>query len=96
MQLFRHETRQKNATTRRLYARYELAHTVVDFLAAVFFLVGSVLFFWNELETSAIWCFVLGSLLFCVKPTLRLAREIHLWRVGKLKTLAEAEAQSLD
>ncbi|ETX14158.1 N-acetyl-gamma-glutamyl-phosphate reductase [Roseivivax halodurans JCM 10272] len=95
MKLFRHETRQQSAETRRLYARYEVAHTIVDFLAAFLFLVGSVLFFWKALETAAIWCFVIGSVFFCVKPTLRLAREIHLWRIGRTDTLARAEEQTI-
>ncbi|ETW11664.1 hypothetical protein ATO8_15493 [Roseivivax marinus] len=95
MQLFRHETRQSTEHTRKLYARYALAHTMVDFLAAVLFLVGSVLFFWNELETAAIWCFVVGSVFFCVKPTLKLAREIHMWRAGQTDALAEEEEGAL-
>ncbi|SFD90873.1 YrhK family protein [Roseivivax sediminis] len=89
--LFRHETRQSTARTRRLYARYELAHTIVDFAAAVLFLVGSVLFFWDETQFTATWMFVFGSLFFCVKPTLRLTREIHLFRAGDTETLADAE-----
>ncbi|SLN46778.1 hypothetical protein ROJ8625_02264 [Roseivivax jejudonensis] len=96
MRLFRHATRQSTARTRRLYARYELAHTLVDFLAAILFLVGSVLFFWSALETAAIWCFVFGSVFFCVKPSLRLAREVHMYRIGRIQDLAEAERNSLD
>ncbi|QFT64019.1 YrhK-like protein [Roseivivax halotolerans] len=91
MRLFRHENRQQTDQTRRLYARYELAHTAVDFAAAFLFLVGSVLFFWQSLETAAIWCFVLGSVFFCVKPTLRLIREIHLYRIGETDALAKAD-----
>ena len=88
MKLFRHEHRERNADTRRIYARYEIAHTVADFLAALCFLVGSVLFFWPEVETLAVWLFVIGSVFFMAKPSLRLAREIQLWRMGQLDTLA--------
>ncbi|MDF0602666.1 YrhK family protein [Psychromarinibacter sp. C21-152] len=89
MQLFRHENRERNHHTRRVYAMFELVYTCVDFSAAVCFFVGSVLFFWQETETAAIWLFVVGSLLFAAKPSLRLAREIKLARMGKLETLAE-------
>ena len=37
----------------------------------------------------ATWLFVFGSLLFCIKPTLRLIREVHLWRVGGREELAK-------
>jgi uncharacterized membrane protein YhfC len=87
MGLFDHRNRERNADTRRVYAAYEIAHTVVDFLAATCFLVGSVLFLWARYETEAIWLFILGSVFFCVKPTLRLAREVQLWRMGQLDKL---------
>jgi uncharacterized membrane protein YhfC len=89
MKLFNHANRQRNADTRRVYARFEIAHTLVDFGAAVCFTIGSVLFFWKQYETPAIWLFTVGSVLFMAKPTLRLAREIKLYRMGKLDALAE-------
>lgn len=89
MQLFRHENRERNHETRRVYAIFELVYTVVDFSAAVFFFVGSVLFFWKSTETAAIWLFVIGSLLFAAKPSLRLAREIKLVSMGNFESLAE-------
>jgi len=89
MRLFDHRNRDRNADTRRIYAAYEIAHTAVDFMAALCFLVGSVLFLWPAYETGAVWLFIVGSVFFCVKPTLRLAREIQLWRMGKVAQLAE-------
>ncbi|RSK32706.1 hypothetical protein EJA01_10220 [Rhodovulum iodosum] len=88
MQLFRHASRERNADTRRVYALYEIAHTVVDFAAALCFLVGSILFFWDAAETPAIWLFVLGSVFFFLKPAIRLMREIQLYRMGRLDRLA--------
>ncbi|EPX79601.1 YrhK family protein [Salipiger mucosus] len=89
MKLFRHENRDRNDDTRRVYALFELAHTSVDFGAAFCFTVGSVLFFWKSLETQAIWLFTVGSVLFMAKPSLRLAREIKLLRMGRYEDLAE-------
>lgn len=89
MKLFRTSNRDLNADTRRVYATYEIAHTAVDFCAALCFLVGSVLFFWPEWEALAIWFFVVGSIFFMMKPTLRLVREIQLYRMGDMARLAE-------
>ncbi|MAQ83764.1 YrhK family protein [Psychromarinibacter halotolerans] len=89
MRLFRHENRQRNHGTRRVYAMFELAYTFVDFSAAVCFTIGSVLFFWDSTMTIATWLFLVGSILFAAKPSLRLAREIKLARMGELEKLAE-------
>jgi len=88
MALFTHENRSRSAESQRVYAAYEIAHTVVDFLAAISFLLGSVLFFYADTQYQATWLFVVGSLFFCLKPTLKLAREIHLWRMGRVEALA--------
>ncbi|WP_172299113.1 YrhK family protein [Pseudoruegeria sp. HB172150] len=93
MRLFRHENRDRNEDTRRIYAAFELVHTFVDFSAAVCFTIGSVLFFWDSTQTPATWLFLIGSILFAAKPSLRLAREIKLARMGELDKLAKrAEA----
>ncbi|UXX84672.1 YrhK family protein [Roseovarius pelagicus] len=89
MNLFRHENRQQSADSRRIYALYEVAYTIVDFTAAISFLIGSILFFWAEYETAAIWLFIIGSACFCLKPTIRMAREVKLLRMGDTETLAD-------
>jgi len=61
----------------RLHDLYAFCHLVVDFLAGLTFLIGSVLFFWPETETPGVWLFVVGSILFMVKPSLRLAHMLH-------------------
>ncbi|RYH04252.1 hypothetical protein EU805_02440 [Salipiger sp. IMCC34102] len=77
---------------KRIYATYELAHTVVDLMAAICFVVGSALFFFPAYETSALWFFLIGSILFAVKPTLRFSREVHLARIGDTGDLAKRES----
>lgn len=89
MTLFRHENRQKSEEARRLYATFEIIYTVVDFSAAMSFLFGSILFFWPAYETPAIWLFVIGSVLFATKPTLRLIRELRLAAMGDTQDLAD-------
>lgn len=87
MQMFK-DKRHVNAETRRLYALYELLHTMADFIAAFSFLVGSILFLWQATETAAIWLFIVGSVFFCLKPTLKLIREVRLASIGDEEDLA--------
>lgn len=58
--------------------RYEVASIVNDFMIAIWFLIGSILFLFPEWETVAIWFFIIGSFQFLIRPTLRLASHIHL------------------
>ncbi len=62
--------------------RYEAASIANDALIALWFLVGSILFFWESTMTAAIWCFVLGSLQFLARPVIRLLRLVHIRRIG--------------
>ncbi|SHI83457.1 YrhK family protein [Wenxinia saemankumensis] len=91
MQLFRHENRQRSERTKRYYARSELLYTIVDFGAALSFVVGSILFFWEATTIEATWLFLIGSILFAAKPTIRTVREIKLWRMGDMDDLAERD-----
>ncbi|MBD3586023.1 hypothetical protein HHX48_09765 [Salinimonas sp. HHU 13199] len=58
--------------------RYELASIANDFLIALWFLVGSILFLFPELETYAIWLFIIGSFQFLIRPSLRLISHFHI------------------
>lgn len=81
MALFAPDNRDKSDRHRKLYSRYEIAHTLVDFGAAMSFVIGSVAFFFEAWQVFATWNFLIGSVLFGVKPTLKLAREIHYLRL---------------
>jgi hypothetical protein len=73
----------------RLYARFEIAYTVVDVAAALCFIVGSVMFFSEAWTRPGTWLFLIGSICFALKPCLRLARELGYWRLGRVDVLAE-------
>ena len=88
MPLFHHENRQASEAAKALYARYEIVYTAVDFVAAFAFIVGSLLFFDEATQTAATWLFVIGSVFFALKPTIRLVREVKLYRMGKIDRLA--------
>lgn len=89
MQLFHPEARTRSHEHRRIYALYEVWYTVVDFTAAFAFLAGSVLFFWESTQFGATWFFVVGSICFALKPTIRLARELRYLEMGEIDELAK-------
>jgi membrane-bound ClpP family serine protease len=66
----------------RVRGIYETLSIANDFLAGLLFLVGSILFFRESTMFVATWLFVLGSVLFVARPTIRLARRVHLGRVA--------------
>lgn len=95
MKLFDHRNRDRNAATRALFARFEILYTIVDFSAAACFIVGSVLFFYADWAIAATWLFLIGSVFFALKPTLRLIREFRLYRMGQLDDLARRERSEI-
>ncbi|MEY8840817.1 YrhK family protein [Cribrihabitans sp. XS_ASV171] len=74
---------------KRVYAMFELAYTIVDFTAATLFVIGSVMFFSESWQTAGTWMFLVGSICFAAKPTLRLAREVKLAAMGDMDDLAK-------
>ena len=45
------------------------------------FVFGSICFFFESLQTAALVLFLLGSVLFAVKPTVDVVRSVHLRRL---------------
>ena len=60
--------------------RYETLSIVNDLLVAVWFLVGSILFFSESTTYVGTWLFVVGSAQLMLRPTIRLTRRVHLQR----------------
>lgn len=73
--------------------RYELASIVNDILIALWFLVGSVMFFSERWQAPGTWCFVFGSVELLVRPVIRLARHMHLQRLHATGHYAHESAQ---
>lgn len=89
MKLFQHGNRERSARSREIYAAFELVYTVVDFAAAICFVIGSILFFNEATVVTGTWLFLVGSVFFAAKPTLRLIREIKLAAMGDAEDLAD-------
>src|SRR5690625_3176720 len=62
--------------------RYETLSIINDLLTAVWFLIGSILFFFEYTVTLGTWLFVLGSAQLLLRPAIRLTRRVHLRRIG--------------
>lgn len=77
-----------NPARTRLYASFEIIHTVIDFLAAALFIAGSFLFFSEGTQVPGTWCFLIGSFCFALKPSLRLIRELRLAKLDHVNDLA--------
>lgn len=63
-------------------SRYETLSIANDTLMALFFVAGSIMFFFEPLATTARVMFLLGSIEFLIRPAIRLARRTHLQRRG--------------
>jgi len=88
MTFFAPGNRDSSQVNRRLYAFYEIIYTLIDFGAAIAFLIGSVMFFYETLQYTATWFFVIGSVLFAAKPTIRVVREFAFLAVGDIDDVA--------
>lgn len=60
--------------------RYELLSVVNDLLIGTWFLIGSFLFLSESTTLAGTWLFVIGSIEMLIRPTIRLARGVHLRR----------------
>lgn len=89
MALFKLSRHRRYVSDEEYYAWFELAYTTVDVCAAGLFVVGSIMFFSTEWLTAGTWCFLIGSLCFALKPTLRIIRELRYVRDNDLKDLAK-------
>ncbi|MCL2582047.1 MAG: YrhK family protein [Streptosporangiales bacterium] len=79
-----------------VFWRYQLVRTGVDFGAACCFVVGSICFFYASLDIPAAWLFLIGSILFAVKPSIDMVRSLHLRRLPASEAAEEIteEAES--
>ena len=96
MTVFALENATKSKETQRIYAYFELLHTLIDFGAAICFLIGSVMFFYSAWLVPGTWLFVIGSLLFAAKPTTRLLRELRLLAMGDVADVAPSSGNQND
>lgn len=61
---------------------------IVDLTAALCFAVGSILFVRESTQAVAAWFFVVGSVCFAMKPTIRFGRASNFPSMGDEEDLA--------
>jgi uncharacterized membrane protein YgdD (TMEM256/DUF423 family) len=87
MRLFNPDNDTRSQKHKELYALFTLAYTIVDFLAALMFIVGSILFFKEDTAYIATWLFLVGSICFGLRPTITMLRELAYIRAGDYSDL---------
>ena len=60
--------------------RYEVASMLNDIMTGLWFVVGSIFFFYNSMQIPATWMFLIGSVQLLIRPIIRIARDVHLRR----------------
>jgi len=63
---------------RDVYVAYQTIYDSVDALAAILFIIGSILFFGEATQTAGTWSFLIGSIFFAVRPVIHVIRDIRL------------------
>ncbi|RZT89024.1 YrhK-like protein [Pseudonocardia sediminis] len=61
--------------------RYEALSIVNDILIAIWFTIGSILFFSDATTYAGTWLFLAGSIELLIRPVIRLTRQVHLRRM---------------
>ncbi|MFC0338804.1 YrhK-like protein [Kushneria avicenniae] len=61
-----------------IHRRYEVVSIVNDVLIGLWFLAGSICFFYSSLMMIGTWLFVVGSAQMLIRPAIRLSRHLHL------------------
>lgn len=73
----------RGGLTPRQHAFYQWAHLLVDFAAALLFVTGSAFFLKPGFQGTGSWLFLVGSIFFAMKPTIRLVRFLHIRRLAR-------------
>nr|WP_289073350.1 YrhK family protein [uncultured Halomonas sp.] len=65
-----------------IHRRYEVLGIVNDFLIGIWFVIGSICFFYEgAVQTAGVWLFVIGSVQLLIRPAIRLHRYVYFKRL---------------
>ncbi len=81
-QMFDPDNHTRSHAHKELYARGELIYTIIDVAAAALFVLGSILFFFESTVFAGTWLFLVGSILFGARPSVKLWRELGYRRLN--------------
>lgn len=66
-----------------IHERYERLHIISELLLGVWFLAGSIMFFYAHWTYWGTWLFVIGSAQMMVGPVIRITKKVHLRKVDR-------------
>lgn len=64
--------------------RYEWLHIINDLMLGLWFVVGSIMFFYGTLVYWGTWLFLAGSTQMLIGPVIRIAHKIHMKKFKNL------------
>ena len=70
---------------KQVYVAYQAVYDCVDALAAILFIIGSILFFHEATQTGGTWLFLIGSVCFAIRPVVHVVRDIHMGRISRME-----------
>lgn len=70
-----------------IHERYEWLHIINDLMLGIWFVTGSIMFFYGSLTYWGTWLFVAGSAQMLIGPVLKIAHKLHLRRLNLLSHL---------
>ncbi|MDW5471670.1 YrhK family protein [Staphylococcus equorum] len=71
----------------KIDAFYKLLYQINDIMLALFFIVGSFLFFSESTTFYGTVLFVIGSFELLIRPIITIFRDIHIYKIKKDKNL---------
>lgn len=63
-------------------SRYEFLYTINDILIALWFIIGSFMFFNENTTYMGTWFFVVGSFELLIRPMIQIIKEFHLRKIS--------------
>ncbi|WDM36531.1 YrhK family protein [Priestia megaterium] len=64
--------------TVKIIGHYKVINTINYFLIGIWFLIGSILFFYDSLKNIGVWLFILWSVQLLIRSTIKLVHDFHL------------------
>lgn len=61
--------------------KYQFFYTLNDFLIALWFLLGSICFLYENFQHFGTWLFILGSFQLLIRPMIRIVHEVHIKKI---------------
>lgn len=73
----------------KISRRYEFYYNVNDILIALWFIIGSILFFYEATSFAGTWLFLIGSIQLLIRPGIRIVRSVHLRKANERRSRNE-------